>query len=192
MNIIEKEAIKFNDRGFYKGKCEISELNSRLTDKIDVFNRERDKLEFLRILRELSVNDKVEHAKTCVGCNFEETREIGLFVIDQQIDEINEYYEYEPKSKETFTTEEETKLQLKLNEIVDKLTELGYGQQIIFDELDELKAHFNLGKKNWFQLLKGKLVDLTVNKVLEETVVKEIYNGLAEGFKATTQFLNKM
>ena len=56
----------------------------------------------------------------------------------------------------------------------------------------ELKSHFNLGKKNWFQLVKGKLVDLTVNKVLKETIIKEIYDGLSDGFETTTQFLDKM
>jgi len=192
MNIIEKEAKKFSDRVFYRGNCSISELNSRLSDKIYDFNRDSDKLDFLRMVREYTVNEKVEHAKTCTGCNFDDTRETGLFVIDQQIDEIKEYYEYEPKPEESFTTAEETRLHVKLNEIADKLTELGFGQQIIFNELDELKAHFNLGKKNWFQLVKGKLVDLTVNKVLKETVIKDIYEGLSDGFETTTQFLDKM
>ncbi|WP_313115384.1 hypothetical protein [Aequorivita sediminis] len=192
MNIIEKEAKKFNDRIFYRGNCSISDLNSRLSDKIYDFNRDSDKLEFLRIVRENTVKEKIEHAKTCTGCNFDDTRETGLFVIDQQIDEIKEYYEYEPKPKESFTIEEETALHVKLNEIADKLTELGYGQEIIFNELDELKAHFNLGKKNWFQLVKGKLVDLTVNKVLKETIIKDIYDGLSDGFETTTQFLDKM
>ena len=63
------------------------------------------------------------------------------------------------------------------------MTELGFGQQIIFDELDELKEHLNLGKKNWFQLLKGKLFDLTVSITLEETVIKGVYETLSDGFK---------
>ena len=63
------------------------------------------------------------------------------------------------------------------------MTELGFGQQIIFDELDELKEYLNLGKKNWFQLLKGKLFDLTVSKTLEETVIKGVYETLSDGFK---------
>jgi len=192
MNIIEKEAKKYNYRGFYSGNCKISEMKSRLSDKIYDFSRDRDKLDFLRILREHTVHDKIEHAKKCKGCNFDDTKETGLFVIDQQIDKIKEYYQFEPKSEDTFTTEEETKLHLKLNEIGDKLSELGLGQQIIFDELDELKAHFNLGKKNWFQLVKGKLVDLTVNKILKETIIKEIYNGLADGFDTATNFLDKI
>ena len=63
------------------------------------------------------------------------------------------------------------------------MTELGFGQQIIFDELDELKEHLNLGKKNWFQLLKGKLFDLTVSITLEETVIKGVYETLSDGFE---------
>ncbi len=58
----------------------------------------------------------------------------------------------------------------------------GLGQEIIFDEIESLKNHFNLGKKTWFQLLKGKVIDLTLEKTLDETIVKDIYSNLSEGF----------
>jgi hypothetical protein len=52
----------------------------------------------------------------------------------------------------------------------------------LFEEINSLKDNFNIGKRNWFQLLKGKLIDLTVEKVLEKTVVEEIYKTLSEGY----------
>jgi predicted nuclease with TOPRIM domain len=56
------------------------------------------------------------------------------------------------------TTEE---MEKKINEIIERLTVLGYGQEIIFDELQELKdLYTKLSKKTWGQLLKGKLIDL--------------------------------
>jgi hypothetical protein len=51
-----------------------------------------------------------------------------------------------------------------------------------YNEIESLKNHFDLGKKTWFQLLKGKVIDLTIEKALDETVVKDIYITLAEGF----------
>lgn len=105
--------------------------------------------------------------KSCSGCGYEKDKKIGVFAIDQEIEGVNRFYKYEPKSEEEFTTEEESNLHSKLNHIIDELEKQGFGQQIIFDEIEDLKNHFNLGKKNWFQLLKAKLVDLTVEKVLE-------------------------
>jgi hypothetical protein len=60
---------------------------------------------------------------------------------------------------------------------------LGIGQEIIFNEIDELKEHFNLGKRNWFKLLKGKLMDLSLEKVIEITLINEIFKILSDGFK---------
>ena len=128
-------------------------------------------------MRKEVLNQKIEHKKTCdkVNCGTSKEKETGLFVIDQEIEVISQSYEYKPKYLDEFSSEQKSELHNSLNKIKEKLTKLGFGQQIIFDELDELKEHLNLGKKNWFQLLKGKLFDLTVSKALEESIIKEIY-----------------
>ncbi|WP_042501396.1 hypothetical protein [Algibacter lectus] len=92
MNIVEKEALKFNERGFYKSARTLESLKSNLTTKLYGFNRERDRLDFLKILREKTISDKEEHAKNCSGCSYDETRNIALFSIDQEIDDINRLY----------------------------------------------------------------------------------------------------
>lgn len=190
MNIVEKEALKFNsNRGFYKSARTLESLKSNLTTKLYDFNRDRDKLDFLKILREKAVEEKIEHAKTCRGCSFDETRNIAIFAIDQEIDQISRFYTYEPKSDDEFSVDEESKLHNKLNDILEKLEKQGFGQQIIFEEIEDLKNHFNLGKKNWFQLLKGKVVDLTLKKVLDKTIVQEIYNHLSDGFEQVVKMI---
>ena len=189
MNIVEKEAIKFHEDDFFDNGTELEILKSTLDSKLYNFNRDRDKLDFLKILRKKTVIDKEEHMKTCSGCGYGEEKEIGIFVIDQEIDYINRFYNYEPKQEDEFTTEEESTLHNKLNDILDKLKEQGFGQQIIFEEIEELKNHFNLGKKTWFQLLKGKVVDLTLKKVLNKTIVQEIYNTLSEGFEQAVKMI---
>lgn len=190
MNIIEKEAEKFFDRLYRNGKVNnLENLKSHITTKLYDFNRDRDKLDFLKIIRQKSVEDKEEHMKSCSGCGYGEEREIGIFAIDQEIDDINRFYSYQPKGEDEFTSEQESELHNKLNEILDKLEEQGFGQQIIFEEIEDLKNHFNLGKKNWFQLLKGKVVDLTLKEVLKKTIVKEIYNTLSEGYDSVIKMI---
>lgn len=189
MNIVEDEAIKFYKLGFLNnGKVNsLENLKSVLDSKLYSFNRDRDKLDFLKILKVNCSNDIEKHMKNCNGCGYDKERNIAIFTIEQEIDSINKYYSFEPKEEEEFTLEEESRLHSKLNKIIDNLQKLSYGQQIIFDEIDELKNHFNLGKKNWFQLAKGKFFDLTVEKV----VVVEMFDNLSEGFEQVTKMLNK-
>ncbi|PHS60288.1 MAG: hypothetical protein COB12_13465 [Flavobacterium sp.] len=192
MNIIEKEVEEFYEYGFLNSgiRQDLENIKSALTSKLYNFNRDRNKLDFLKILRVKAINDKEEHMKSCTGCGYDEARDIAVFAIDQEIDDINQFYTYEPKSEDEFSVEEESELHNKLNNILKKLEEQGFGQQIIFDEIEDLKNHFNLGKKNWFQLLKGKVVDLTIKKVLNKTIVQEIYNTLSEGFEQVVKLLD--
>lgn len=72
-------------------------------------------------------------------------------------------------------------LENKINEIIERLTVLGYGQEIIFDELQELKdLYTKLSKKTWGQVLKGKLIDLSLGKVVENDTIKYIYETLTD------------
>jgi len=195
MNIVEKEAENFVDYFFSGAKnYDVGSLKDHLISKLDSYNRDKDKLFFLTVLRKKMEKEKLEHEKTCntVGCSISEKNEKGLFVIDQEIDEINKYYIFKPKKEDEFKVSDRVNLHNKLNGIIDKLNELGYGQEIIFNEIDELKEQFNLGKKSWFQLLKGKLFDLTVSKTLEETIVKEIYGTLSEGFENLPSLIEKI
>ena len=191
MNIIEKESEEFYKYGFLNSGIhqDLENIKSSLTSKLYNFNRDRDKLDFLKILRVKAIDDKEEHMKSCTGCGYDEARDIAVFAIDQEVDDINRFYNYEPKSDDEFSIEQEADLHNKLNNILDKLEKQGFGQQIIFEEIEDLKSHFNLGKKNWFQLLKGKVVDLTLKKVLNKTIVQEIYNQLSEGFEQAVKMI---
>lgn len=196
MNVVEKEAVEYAEYEFFNGEvnCTLVNLSSDLSSKLYSLKRKKDKLFFLNVLRKEVLNQKLEHEKDCstVNCAISQEKETGLFVIDQEIEEISQSYEYQPKQTDEFSSEQKSELHNSLNEIKDKLTELGFGQQIIFDELDELKEHLNLGKKNWFQLLKGKLFDLTVSKTLEETIVKEVYEQLSSGFENLPDLIDKI
>ena len=87
---------------------------------------------------------------------------------ESKTDNLDDYF----SKKEIKETED------RIDEIIEKLAYLSMGQEIIYDELQDLKEQLNvLSKKNWIQLLKGKLIDLSVIKVAEESI-KLIYKGI--------------
>ncbi len=68
-----------------------------------------------------------------------------------------------------------------IDEILLRLEKLGFGQQIIFEEIEELKdLHTKLSKKNFGQVLKGKLVDLALSKTIENDTISYIYNKITD------------
>ncbi len=67
----------------------------------------------------------------------------------------------------------------RIDEIIEKLTSLGYGQEILFEEIEELKGMYGkMTKKNWGQLVKGKLFDLALGKVVENETISWIYEAM--------------
>ena len=80
------------------------------------------------------------------------------------------------KSKERSNNKKETELDNKLNQIIEFLVKLGYGQEIIFEEIEELRElQTKLSKKSWTQLLKGKLFDLALEEVINKETVNQIF-----------------
>jgi predicted transcriptional regulator len=73
----------------------------------------------------------------------------------------------------------ENSLNEKIDEILQRLNKLGLGQEIIYDDFEEMRLlQEKLTKKSWSQLLKGKLFDLTVSKLLNKETANFIYEFL--------------
>lgn len=63
-----------------------------------------------------------------------------------------------------------------IKKVLSEMKKLGYGQQIIFDEFNELRNDIpNLSKKSFGQLLKSKLYDLVTAKAFDKAVASEIF-----------------
>jgi hypothetical protein len=90
----------------------------------------------------------------------------------------------ERKNKKTNHTGNNS-LEKKINEILEHLTKLGCGQEIIFNEIEELKElQYTLSKKSWSQLLKSKLVDLALGQAISKETANFVYEYLTnEGIK---------
>lgn len=97
----------------------------------------------------------------------------GKIYIEEKRKTYKENYEDISKSQ--------AEINSRVDEIVEQLTKLGLGQEIIFDEINELKELYTtLNKKNWGQVVKGKLVDLALAKLIENDTMKFIYEGLTK------------
>lgn len=183
MNITESQAKSFIKDLYRRDKrITIELLKDRIDSKIYNFKRDKDKLDFLKILKiEVEIDFK-NHKLTCSNpdCSYDSQANLSIFLIEQEIDYINETYTFIPKSDDQFTVEEETSLHGKLNEILDRLNKQGLGHEILFDEIESLKSHFNLGKKTWVQLFYGKIFSVTVDKTIEETITKSIINEITD------------
>lgn len=67
----------------------------------------------------------------------------------------------------------------KIDEVITELKKLGLGQEIIYNEIEELKeVYTKVNKKTWAQTLKGKLIDIALAQALDKDTLKFIYEQL--------------
>ena len=86
---------------------------------------------------------------------------------EEELEEVNNF------QNELFTNEEKNVIIKRLDELSSELNKIKKGQEIIYDdlvdEISELKPLLSiLNKKNWKQILKGKLVDIGLGNLTEE------------------------
>ena len=103
------------------------------------------------------------------GASAEITAEGVEYVEEQGLSESS----YAPS--DTFSEAERDEVIRKLNEFAERLTKIEVGQQITYDdlmeELETLKKLLGvLGKKDWSQVLKGKLVDAGFGTLADQVV----------------------
>ncbi|MBA9072604.1 hypothetical protein GGR22_000730 [Flavobacterium gossypii] len=187
MTIIEKQAVPYIEDLFdTRTSSTLEGIKGEIQSKLYLFDRDKDRLYFLNILRKGIYEAKIKHEETCTNktsCSYSDQRDNALFIIDQELDSLNQYFTAEIPNEDRFTPEQESEQYSKINEVLDKLEKLGYGQEVIFKEIEELKLYFNLGKKNWTHLLAGKLMDISVTTVIEKTIVEDAFNSLIKGLQ---------
>jgi hypothetical protein len=120
-------------------------------------------------------------------CQYVSTRLMAIFVINQQIESLQDY---ERPNQDNFTEEEQAEMFTRIDSVISKLTDLGLGQEILFEELQELRERMNLGKKSFVQLVFGKVSEMVAGNIVEQTIAKEIFSTLTTGFESTVKLLN--
>lgn len=76
-------------------------------------------------------------------------------------------------------TKSSDEINKKIDQIIQELHKQHLGQEIIYNELEELKdLYTKVSKKTWGQTLKGKLFDIGVSQALDKDVLQYIYEQL--------------
>nr|WP_319997556.1 hypothetical protein [uncultured Draconibacterium sp.] len=92
----------------------------------------------------------------------------GKIYVEDKRNQVQVSYEGISNSKEEISD--------KIDELKEELNKLGLGQEILFEELEDLKELYGqINKKNWGQLLKGKLIDLGLAQIINKDTMKLVY-----------------
>ncbi|RAU82613.1 hypothetical protein [Pontibacter arcticus] len=154
----------------------ISSCKSDVETTIQEFYLTQEKLKFLQYLESAVQEDKDHHLKTCDdrNCLIEKGLAIALYVLEN-----------ESKNLQVLTEEANSipsdiqEIKDKIDVIIEELKKANVGNEILFDELIELKdLSKSLKKKNWTEVAKGKLIDLVLNKVIEKDTLDYIIKSL--------------
>lgn len=122
--------------------------------------------EFGKLLEDAGLVSTLHNPETCARLTIQ-----GRMYVEGKRKEYYEDYSDLNKSPEEINS--------KIDEILVRLEKLGYGQEIIFDEIQELKElYLTLNKKHWGQIVKGKLIDLILAKLIENDTISYIYKHL--------------
>lgn len=150
-----------------------------------------DQLIYLNELKKILSIGIEEHKKICskIGnCPSEDAFTKALFIVKRKIKSISsnsttttDNFSYTPP--DPLNDKELDKINSKLDDILDKLTKVEFGQQVIFDntmdEFEDIRELLPLiGKKNAMDLIKGKLIDLGLSKAVSMEVVGEVFKTL--------------
>ena len=114
-----------------------------------------------------------------------------ISIVDAQLTLEGKLYveEKRKKKKATYNNIGNSKEEVskKIDELINRLNNLGLGQEILFDELQELKGLYEqLNKTNWGQLLKGKLIDLALIQVINKDTMKFVYEFITKDILSLT------
>ncbi len=158
------------------GIGDVNKLISKVRSELFEIKSETDKLGFLRII--LDANE-TEYQKHLIGCKSPKTcdtnkqhQKIAYYLL-QELTEIG--FEI---PNDCFTSKEKDYFNEKLDSLIeiiienDKLVQEQIDQ--LKQEIEELKALYIIGKKNWKQLLVGKTGEMVTAGIVSEAVSKPL------------------
>jgi len=183
MDYVERKAEEFLSY-YVKGHDSDDELRQNVNSYLYLFNRNLDKRRFLDRLYTEVKQKYDEHLPKCTNpktCHKNRNYEAALFFICQELEDLtgsDDTDRYVAAEGEGFSFNDRVELDRKLDEVLNRLEKLGFGQETIFNEIDALRNQTQLKKKDWMQLLKGKLIDISLSKVLENDTIEWVYKTL--------------
>lgn len=132
-----------------------------------ILKKQREEFEYVKLLENFGYiisNNIARQADAQLTVN-------GKIYVENKLKQSKPNYESICDDKEIINS--------KIDDLMGKLEKLGFGQEIIYNELEELKElYIHLNKKNWGELVKGKIIDLGLQQIINEDIMKLIYNSI--------------
>lgn len=176
MDIITKIAKGLANRYLIGNFDEHKELLNSVKDELYNVDNPIDKINFINIILDRNKSEYEKHKLVCknpMTCPQNYAHENVTYFLSQEINRLGGN-----SNKDNFTEDEKLQAESKIDQILKDLNEVKFGQQIIYDdlkkELNELRDLYFLGKRKWYQMFTGKIIDMTMSGIVSETISKQI------------------
>ncbi len=178
MDIIRKQATLFwhnaDDKSDYSYNYEpvISSIRIKILDYHKIVHRVIFMNELQLIIKKIYEKHLIEclNPENCEKNAFYENL---LFFINEDIQQLESQI-----SSADFTPEEAIEVNKLSTEIIDRIKSLQLGHEIIYEdvikEINEMKEFLFLNKKNWVQILSGKLTEMIASGIISEVTAKDL------------------
>lgn len=183
MDYVKSLAINFAVNEFDYGQNPFAvQTIERAKRELSNIKSDKDRITFLSTILEKVEEYKQEHMKICRGnnCDIEDEFSAITFYLSQEL------FPYGISlDEDTFTSDERNEASNKINELLTKIDtllndnqELKNGHEILFNELQELKDLYYLGKRKWHQLAIGKFSEMVDGSIVSDTIGRTITESL--------------
>jgi len=182
--MFEDRAIKFSNsiEGYAKQYNE-QEFLGRLNEEIGLFRKNSDKIVHLRNIEIQFAKRKAEHELKCPkepgDCPLSRKYDKCMFFVTQELENLAENninQSYFSSGNSDLTSDQISELHEKVDSVLNRLEVLGYGQEIIFNEIEELKAvSSKISMKDFKLLLLGKMVAFGESKLMGEKSIQDLF-----------------
>lgn len=170
----------------YEEKRFLSDLKSDIL----MFYKNSDKLDYLSVMLEKVQELKSEHEQNCPKetgkCMTTLNYQKSIFFISQEIeilvdDKLNgTFFE---SGQDGFNSEEVQDLNIKVDHVLNRLNDLGLGQEVIFDQIDELRNKVDkFSKKDFKLLLLGNIIAFGSKRLFSEKAIRDLFEIAGDNF----------
>src|SRR5690606_2807657 len=162
----------------------VKKFIERIDEELILFKNISEKEKFLLMFCEKIKQERDEHEKTCDDpdyCKKSILLKESEYFVSQRLEE-NSFIHF--KEMDFFSKEEKAVLNKKIDDLLFEVKILKMGQELIYNDLytefEDLKNLYCIGKKNWKQVFLGKLSEMVLSGVIDETISKKIIHLIKE------------
>lgn len=185
MDLIINLANKFVHNYMSMGVNNYHEIIDQATNKVSEIDNHLDRIKYLNVI--LEANNKLyqEHLAVCknpIDCTQNFSHQNISYFLKQKLSRLGVQI-----NSDAFTPDEKRQTDSRLDEILKDLSALKAGQQVIYEdlqtEIEELRNLYFMGKKNWYQLLVGKSIEMVAAGIISDSVSKQIITSFKHSFQ---------